>query len=254
MQYARIEWRENQPYSLDFKDVYFSTDDGLLETQYVFIKQNDLENRFKNLNKPTFSIIETGFGTGLNFLAIADCWLKNAPKSAKLQFISIEKYPLKLADLKRAHALWPQFSAISHELIEQYPTLKANCNSFSMAASRIQLAFWACDVKDALPAINQTADAWVLDGFAPAKNQDMWTHEIFEHIARLSIDSTTFATFTSAGNVRRGLQTVGFKCTKHVGYGKKREMLSGIFAETSFANEALTSEIIVNNQLESKPL
>ena len=98
-----------------------------------------------------------------------------------------------------------------------------------MATGRIQLVLQANDIMLALPAISQKADAWLLDGFAPAKNADMWSCEVLAHITKLSKPNTTFATFTSAGAVRRGLQTAGFTVEKHNGFGKKREMLSGIF-------------------------
>ena len=134
-----------------------------------------------------------------------------------------------MVDLSRAHAFWPQFNVLSNELIEHYRKLEYGCNTFTVASQHVTLELWISDVAAALPAINQMADAWVLDGFSPAKNKDMWTAEIFEHVARLSSLNTTFATFTSAGDVRRGLQAVGFNCIKHKGYGKKREMLSGVF-------------------------
>lgn len=265
MQYARIKWLNNQPYSTDFNDVYFSSDNGLKESQYVYIDKNNLVERFKNVNTSTFTVIETGFGTGLNFLAIASCWLEHAPESAKLQFISIEKYPLYLADLTRAHALWStdeltlsnkqsRFSAISQELIVQYQTLQYGCNIFSIAKDRVGLNLWACDIKEALSAINQSANAWVLDGFAPAKNQEMWTQEVFQHIARLSQPGSSFATFTSAGHVRRCLRSVGFDCTKHVGFGKKREMLNGIFAGKKPNTHVRSSEIVENNNFKNKLL
>ena len=254
MQFARIKWLNNQPYSIDFNDVYFSSENGLQETEYVYIDKNNLVERFKNLNTSTFTIIETGFGTGLNFLAIANCWLEFAPNNAKLQFISIEKHPLNLGDLIKSHRLWPQFSTVSQELIQQYQTLKHGCNNFIMAAGRIHIALWVCDVKEALATINQTANAWVLDGFAPAINQDMWSQKVFEHIARLSQLDTSFATFTSAGHVRRGLQTVGFKCTKHVGFGKKREMLSGLYTEKMLISDVSADELIINNNCKSKLL
>ena len=254
MQYARIKWLNNQPYSTDFNDFYFSYDDGLKETQYVYIDKNNLVERFKNANTSTFTIVETGFGSGLNFLAVADCWLEHAPESAKLQFISIEKYPINLADLTQSHALWPQFSDISQELIQQYQTLKPDCNNFSLAAGRVELNLWACDVTEALSAINQTANAWFLDGFAPAKNQEMWTQEVFEHIARLSHLGTSFATFTSASHVRRGLQVAGFDCFKHKGFGRKREMLSGIFADKKPIADVNTNKIVEKINIKNKPL
>jgi len=227
--FSSLEWRNGQPYSQTFNDIYFSTDDGLDETKHVFISQNQLETRFKSLNAEAFTIIETGFGTGLNFLATSALWLTHAPQHAQLHFFSIEKYPLRLADLSRAHALWPQFSVISSELFNQYETLKSDTNHFSIAGGRIQLALQVDDIALALPQLTKKADAWFLDGFAPAKNAEMWTADVFAQIALLSQTNTTFATFTSAGHVRRGLQAVGFKVKKQAGFGKKREMLCGTF-------------------------
>lgn len=227
--FSSLEWRNGQPYSKTFNDIYFSTDDGLDETKHVFITQNQLEARFKSLEVQVFTIIETGFGTGLNFLVTSALWLAHSPQHAQLHFYSIEKYPLKLADLSRAHALWPQFSAISSELFNQYETLKPGTNHFSFAGGRIQLSLQVDDIAFVLPQLTKKANAWFLDGFAPAKNAEMWTVEVFAHIARLSQANSTFATFTSAGLVRRGLQAVGFKVEKQAGFGKKREMLRGTF-------------------------
>ncbi len=240
MQFANIEWRKDsgnsglcQPYSLDFNDVYFNTDDGLQETEHVFIAYNQLAQRFSNPDLSEFSIIETGFGTGLNFLVVSALWLKIAPKNAILHYIGIEKLPLRLIDLTRAHAMWPQFATISAELTAQYTTLncmlKSGTNHFSIATGRIQIGLQADDIMLALPQQFKQVDAWLLDGFSPAKNPAMWTDEVFAQMARLSKTGTTFATFTSAGHVRRGLQMAGFVVNKHTGFGKKREMMSGIF-------------------------
>ena len=234
MHFANILWQESihckeTPYSLDFNDVYFNSVNGLQETEYVFIEHNQLKQRFATLENSTFTIIETGFGTGLNFLAIAAYWLALAPPSATLHYISIEKFPLALADLTRSHACWPQFAAISSELLQQYTNIAAGNNVFSIAEGRIQLALQLDDILLALPLISQKADAWLLDGFAPAKNNEMWSEKVFQHMARLSKPNTTFATFTSAGEVKRGLQAVDFEVKKHAGFGKKREMLTGSF-------------------------
>jgi tRNA 5-methylaminomethyl-2-thiouridine biosynthesis bifunctional protein len=234
MQFANIEWRASEnatstPYSIDFNDIYFHSEDGLAETEYVFVEHNQLKQRFTALKNSTFTIIETGFGTGLNFLAVAAHWLALAPPSATLHYISIEKFPLKLEDLRRAHATWPQFAEISHEFLLYYANLKLGNNQFSMAGRRIDISLQVDDVLTVLDQIQNKADAWFLDGFAPAKNADMWSSEVFAHMARLSKPSATFATFTSTGAVRRGLADVGFSVEKHAGFGKKREMLSGTF-------------------------
>ena len=236
MEYANIEWQgpnQNQPYSLDFNDVYFNSANGLDETEYVFIAQNQLQQRFINLTTSTFTIIETGFGTGLNFLCAALHFLALAPANSTLIYVSIEKHPLKYADMQKAIQLFlemrPQFATISSEFLLSYANLKPNINEMNMAGSRIQLALQADDILSALPQISKKADAWFLDGFAPAKNVAMWSNEVFKQIARLSTPNTTFATFTSAGAVRRGLQSVGFEVKKQAGFGKKREMLYGKF-------------------------
>ena len=240
MQFANIEWQESinrkdTPYSIDFDDIYFSTDDGLQETEYVFIEHNQLKQRFKAFSENTFCIAETGFGTGLNFLVVASHWLALAPITAKLRFISIEKHPLRLKDLTRAVQIWPQFSEIASALILQYTQLKADCNHLSFANNRIELQLHIGDVIEVLPGLKIAdgtfVNAWLLDGFAPAKNAEMWSVGTLQRMARISSKGTTFATFTSAGIVRRNLEAIGFYVEKHTGYGKKREMLAGYFGE-----------------------
>lgn len=233
MQFANIQWQENengvnQPYSLDFNDVYFNSESGLQETEYVFVEHNQLKQRFKALKNTHFTIIETGFGTGLNFLAVAAHWLALSKPSAQLHYISIEKFPLSPADFFNAVQIMSQLPSISNPLIAQYENLNTGFNCFKFAHN-IELQLHIGDINDVLPTINQPADAWLLDGFAPAKNAEMWSQQVFTEVARLSKAGTTFATFTSAGEVKRGLQSVGFNVQKCAGFGKKREMLSGSF-------------------------
>ena len=230
MQFANIEWRDGQPYSIDFNDIYFSTDNGIQETKYVFLAQNELSERFAALKNKRFTIIETGFGTGLNFYCTASQWLESSPTDKNLHFVSIEKFPLNIADLQKVAQIWPQLTPIALALLQQYSALKQGLNTFHLFDKCIQLDLWVGDVAEVLPKLECSADAWFLDGFAPAKNAEMWSSHILEHVARLSQTNTTFATFTSAGDVRRGLQAVGFEVKKQAGFGKKREMLRGIFA------------------------
>lgn len=225
-----IAWRDGQPYSKTFDDVYFSTDDGLAETHYVFMESNQLPQRWQALSVDRFRIIETGFGTGLNCLCAANLWLKLAPAYAVLHITSIEKYPLSALDMAQAHALWPDLTLISPQFLAQYTPLQAGKNTITLADGRVILTLWVGDVAEVLPQLQSPCDAWFLDGFAPAKNPDMWQADLFSEMARLSIAGTTFATFTSAGMVKRGLQAAGFHVHKKTGYGRKREMLHGIFS------------------------
>ena len=233
-QQAVIEWRDGQPYASAFQDVYFSTDNGLLETDYVFLQGNELVNRWQSLNANTFTIAETGFGTGLNFLCAAKLWLETAPKEARLHFISVEKYPLSLVEITAALRLWPTLNALSEPFLAQYERLLNGATSILLFDNRIQLSLLIADATEAYQSnyvehTNLIVDAWFLDGFAPAKNPDMWQAALFKNMALLSNTSTTFATFTSAGAVRRALMNAGFVVIKQSGFGKKREMLRGYF-------------------------
>ncbi|PPC87242.1 MAG: hypothetical protein CTY37_04030 [Methylotenera sp.] len=230
--HGNIEWRTSQegllqPYSTIFDDVYYSSDNGLLETDYVFLQGNHLTQRWQQLSSNHFTIIETGFGTGLNFLCAAQLWLNHAPKNAHLHFISTEKYPLTLEEISAALQAWPTLNDISQPFLDQYNVLSHIPTR--LFDNRVQLTLLLDDATASMTNLETTADAWFLDGFSPAKNPEMWQPALFAQMARLSTSNTTFATFTSAGMVKRGLQAAGFCVNKQAAYGKKREMLTGIF-------------------------
>jgi len=226
-----IEWRAGNPYSTQFQDVYFSSDDGLAETDYVFLQGNGLIDRWQNLSTKHFTIIETGFGAGLNFLCVCEKWLSFAPENATLHFISVEKHPLSLQDITTALQAWPTLTRFSQDFLAQYADAVTKNQSIYLFDSRIQLSLMIGDASECLNTLPTVADAWFLDGFSPAKNPDMWNEALFKHMARLSKKHTTFATFTSAGAVKRGLMAVGFDVSKKSGFGKKREMLLGSFTK-----------------------
>ncbi|WP_160153163.1 bifunctional tRNA (5-methylaminomethyl-2-thiouridine)(34)-methyltransferase MnmD/FAD-dependent 5-carboxymethylaminomethyl-2-thiouridine(34) oxidoreductase MnmC [Microbulbifer sp. ALW1] len=235
-QHASIEWREDgQPVSTAFDDIYFSTASGLEETRHVFLAQNQLRERWSGLDRnATFTIGETGFGTGLNFLAAWQLWAAVAPPSAQLHFVTVEKYPLRRPDLVRALALWPELAALSEQLIEQYPHYLAKGVHRLTFNGRVHLTLVINEASAGFQSLllddsqrDGLVNAWFLDGFAPSKNPEMWSDDLFRSIARLSAPGATFATFTCAGIVKRGLKRVGFALQKVPGFGRKREMLRG---------------------------
>ena len=228
---AQLNWDEHgQPLSSQFDDVYFSKASGLAESQHVFIQHNHLPERFAALRPgETFVIAETGFGTGLNFLCAWQCFLAHAPADARLQFISVEKYPLERDDLMQALALWPQLSELREQLLQQYVAIHSGFQHLLLGQGRISLTLLIGDVLPMLEQLDGKIDAWFLDGFAPSKNPEMWNEQVFAQLARLATSSTTLATFTSAGFVRRGLLAAGFAMQRVPGFGRKREMLAGLF-------------------------
>ena len=229
--HAQIDWDDQgNPRSRVFSDVYFSTESGLAETRHVFLAQNDLQARFAALKDQDRLVIgETGFGTGLNFLCAWQLFERCAPAGARLHFVSAEKYPLSRADLRRALALWPELSVLADRLIEQYVAVHQGFQRLVFDAGRVTLTLMIGDALDMLPQLDARIDAWFLDGFAPAKNPEMWSPELFAQLARLSAQNATIGTFTSTGWVRRALNAAGFKMKRVPGIGHKWEVLRGVF-------------------------
>lgn len=233
---------EGTPVSRDFDDVYFSNDNGLEETRYVFLGGNGLPERFARHDNAHFVVAESGFGTGLNFLTLWQAFaaFRDSHPDARLQrlhFISFEKFPLRPADLAQAHQHWPELAAFARELQANWPLPFSGCHRLLLDEGRVTLDLWFGDINALVDTLDDTldgkVDAWFLDGFAPAKNPDMWTPTLFNAMARTARSGGTLATFTSAGFVRRGLQEAGFTMRKSKGFGRKREMLTGVMAENS---------------------
>lgn len=226
--------QQGTPISAQFDDVYFNSENGLAESEYVFLQGNDLAERWQQVcDKPSseFVIAETGFGTGLNFLL---CYLlhhklfSNKPNH-RLHFISFEKYPLNPKDLQTSLACWPQLQQPLSLLLEQYPSALKGCHRLSFNQGKITLDLYLGDINTQIPTLFTPdiglVDAWFLDGFAPSKNTSMWNDDVFAHMQRLSKAQATVATFSCARLVKDGLINAGFRLNKRKGFGKKREML-----------------------------
>ncbi len=230
-QHAQLDWDDQgRPRSRVFDDVYFSDQSGLEETRYVFLEQNNLAERFAALADDGRLVIgETGFGTGLDFLCAWQLFEQCAPAGARLHFVSVEKYPLNPQDLGRALALWPQLSLQAEQLLEQYVAIHQGFQRLVLADGRVTLTLLIGDALEQLPQLDGQIDAWFLDGFAPARNPEMWTAELFAELARLAAPDATLSTFTSTGWVRRLLNAAGFKMKRTPGIGHKWEILRGVF-------------------------
>ncbi len=237
LQQASIKWDEQgQPKSEEFDDFYFNTDSGIDESRFVYINPSNLQQRWQQ-HSGSFTLLETGFGTGLNFITTWLEWREfqrdnSEQVSNHLHFISIEKFPLNKDQLTQALGLFPQLKHLSDQLIAEYPLLVKGFHSLQFKDQNLTLTLIFDDVSSALPQLNGPIDAWYLDGFSPAKNPDMWTEDLYSSMAQLSREHTSLATFTAAGDVRRGLSAAGFKLNKVPGFGVKREMMHGTFMQS----------------------
>ena len=214
-----------------YDDVYHSVAGGLAQSEFVFLKGNGLPERWQR--RRVFTVVETGFGTGINFLATWAAWRRDAARCERLHFVSVEKHPVRAADLRRAHAATiadPAVRALAGELADAWPTLVPGMQRLEFEGGRVTLTLAFGDALDMLPALSLRADAFYLDGFSPAKNPELWTPAIFKALARMADIGATFSTWSSSGEVKRGMQEAGFSWRKVDGFGFKRTMLVGEFA------------------------
>ncbi len=225
----KILWNNHTPRNIQFEDVYYSTTDGLAETKNVFILGNQLPQRWHQ--KKHFVIAETGFGTGLNFVATLAQWDKSSPQQAQLDYISVEKYPLSKRTIKKALSHWPELNDYVSELLHVYPPDVSGLHRLKLLQGRVSLTLMIGDAVPMYRNLIAAVDAWYLDGFTPSRNPEMWSAELCKEIARLSQPGTTFSTYTAAGSVRKNLQHAGFTVSKVPGHGK-RERLCGSLNQT----------------------
>ncbi|MFT6675628.1 MAG: tRNA U34 5-methylaminomethyl-2-thiouridine-forming methyltransferase MnmC [Sulfitobacter sp.] len=211
----QIIWRDGEvPVSTRFDDPFFSLENGVAETEHVFLAGNDLPARFCD----GFQIAELGFGTGLNLLVAWDAFEKSGVGGC-LAFTSFEAFPMRPADMARAHAAFPEFGGKRDLLCAAW---QGRGGVLELPGLRAEII--TGDARATLPSWTTKADAWFLDGFSPAKNPELWAPELMADVAQHTASYGTAATYTAAGFVRRGLAEAGFAVDRISGYGRKRHM------------------------------
>ena len=209
-----------------YDDIYFSDENGLAETRHVFIHGTDL--REKLARQEYLIIAETGFGTGLNFLAVvAEVLLLKS--GTRIDFVSVEGNPLSREKVEVALRAFPELRHIYKQMLQQWPRRWLGVHHMSFLSGQINLHLHYGQAEQVLPTLDFSADIWFLDGFSPAKNPDIWSDKIIKEIARLSALNSRLATFTVAASVRSSLANAGFACTKVAGFGRKRDMLTASY-------------------------
>ena len=206
-----LDWRGAIPVSRRFDDPYFSLAGGLDETRHVFLAGNDLPARLR----PGFHVAETGFGTGLNLLALAQV------ATVPVHFTSFEAFPMTVEELARAHAAFPELAALAAEL-------RAGWGANAFCVGQVTAEIVTGDARETLTAWEGRADAWFLDGFSPAKNPELWSDALMAEVGRHTAPGGSFATYTAAGHVRRALAAAGFQVSRVPGFGAKRHMSRGV--------------------------
>lgn len=222
-----LTWKQDgTPVDRRVDDVYYSVEDGLAESRAVFLTGCGLPEAWRE--RASFTIAELGFGTGLNFLAAWQMWRDHKPDDGWLNFVSFEGFPLDREDVERALQAWPELAELAAKLCDRWPARAKGVRQIVWPEERLTLTLHIGLIETTLPQSVLAADAWFLDGFSPAKNEAMWSDEIWPLLADRSAPGARAATFTVAGAVRRGLASAGFEVAKMPGHGRKRERLEAV--------------------------
>lgn len=210
MTHPDLIWTETgTPVATAFADPYFTG--GIEETRHVFLGGNHLPDRLRD----GFHVAELGFGTGLNLLALAEMW--QGP--GVIRYTSFEAFPMAPADMARALA--PFDLPHTDALVAQWS------RGHTLTLPGIEAEVIPGDARETLPGWTGRADAWFLDGFAPARNPELWGESLMAEVARHTAPGGTLATYTAAGHVRRALEVAGFTITRQPGFGRKKHMTTG---------------------------
>jgi tRNA 5-methylaminomethyl-2-thiouridine biosynthesis bifunctional protein len=209
-----------------FGDIYHPQAGALEQARHVFLAGNRLPRRWQGRER--FVILETGFGLGNNFLATWHAWRADVQRCRRLDFVSIDKHPPRLADLRQALGDAP-LRELADELIAAWPPLTPNVHVLDFDGGRVRLLLALGAIERLLPHLQLQADAFYLDGFAPARNPAMWTPRVLASLGRKAAPGATAASWSVARGLRDGLQSAGFELRRVPGFGAKRESLCASF-------------------------
>jgi len=216
---------DGMPYAAQYGDIYHSRAGGYAQARGVFLAGNELPLAWQE--RRSFTILETGFGLGTNFLATWAAWRAQARRPRRLHFVSIELHPFGADDLRAWHGRDPEMAPLAEALAAAWPVATPGMHRLEFDGGQVVLTLVFGDAAAVLPNLRMQADAFYLDGFAPARNPDMWSMTVFEGLVKLAAPGATIATYTVAHKVFNGLAAAGFAVRRVPGFGGKQEMLVG---------------------------
>src|SRR5690606_8659120 len=193
------------PVSADFGDTYHPEWGALEQARRVFIHGNDLAQRWRG--QDSFTVCETGFGLGHNFLAVWHAWRLDPHRPRRLHMVSFELHPFASHDLQALwqHSLPAAEMALARELLAAWPPLLPGLHRLEFEGGALTLTLAFGSVERLARQVSAQVDAYFLDGFAPRVNPAMWTRSLFGQLVRMANAGATAASWCCAGEMRRGL-------------------------------------------------
>lgn len=238
-----LEWLDDGcAFSPRFNERYSSCAGALAQAMNVFLVGCDLPQRWRG--RESFTVLETGFGLGLNFLSTWAQWEADPQRCTRLHFVSVEGFPVNATDMQRNLALvcaagdtqapmHARIQMLGQELTTAWRHLSAGVNHFQFAEGKVQLTVIVDQIRPALEQVACVADAVFLDGFSPSVNPEMWSRETLTAMTAHVQNGTVLATYTVAREVRDSLSLLGFSVAKLKGLPPKRDRLRAVFEAAS---------------------
>ncbi len=209
-------------YNAEVGENYHSRNGALQESRHVFVNAGlvyFLDQLAPSKSSPV-SILEVGFGTGLNFLLSADvCSERNIP----LTYTGIEAYPLSTQILNQTGYQQYVSPGVWQQFINNYQT---SLITPTMINTHCQLQTANCKLLDF--SSNQQFDIVYFDAFAAAHQPEMWNEASIGHAIQFLKPGGVFVTYAITGNLKRMLKSMGLQIQKIPGAAGKREMLRAI--------------------------
>lgn len=208
-------------YSSQFDQHYHNPNGAVSESRYVFFEQTGLLNSLTENDKIT--IIEVGFGTGLNLMLLMDYCLKQHSK-AQIMYYSVEGFPLDAKIVKdfnyQDHL---ENSEVIDKVISIFDKLSKGQNEFDLT-DRITLHLYYGMFDDFSPGRIEVNYIFH-DAFSPDANPNLWTGEVFKKLKSLSADDVILSTYSAASKAQGAMAWAGWKVAKTKGALGKREMI-----------------------------
>jgi tRNA U34 5-methylaminomethyl-2-thiouridine-forming methyltransferase MnmC len=199
---------------------YHSRHGAVQESRHVFIEAGLAERASE---RSQISILEIGFGTGLNALLSAAA---AAASGLDLTYVAVEAYPLTAVEI--AHLNYP--AAVGGMVADAWADMHAApWEVLTQVTPHLRLQKLKCRIEDLQPA--PTFDLIYFDAFAPEKQPELWTEEIFGRMYAALQPGGLLVTYCAKGAVLRALQAVGFTVERLQGPPGKREMIRASRAE-----------------------
>jgi len=224
---------------------------GLEQAKEVFLKGAGLCGEHPAWEGAShWSILETGFGLGINFLCTWHYWqsLPEQLRPSRLSYVSIEKHPVNAEDLVRSALPWAELGEFAKSLSQQWSGLLPGFHRLSFEGGRVILLLCIGDVQSSLRDLDMQADTFYLDGFSPTRNPQMWSHKVLGHISRKAREGSKLSSWCVSRTVIESLTRHGFECSKEPGLAPKRHRLSAVYSPKTKSHLSLASARVCSQE------